>query len=396
MIYMDNAATTAVLPEVLDKMIPYYKDIYSNPSAIYSFAQKSKNAVEDARSVIADTLGAAPGEIYFTGGGSESDNWAVKLAADKYRDKGTHIITTAIEHHAVLHTTEYLEKLGFDVTYVKPDSNGYILPSKVAEAIRPDTILISVMTANNEVGTIEPISEIGKIAHERGIIMHTDAVQAYGHIPIDVTAMNIDMLSASGHKFNGPKGVGFLYVSNKVKFGSFIHGGAQERGRRAGTINVPGIVGMADAAKIHAQEMADDIAYISKLRNYMIDKIKSEIPYSYINGSLSDRLPNNINVSFEFIEGETLLIMLDQDGICASSGSACTSGSLNPSHVLKAMGITDSLSHSALRLSISKSTTYEDADYVIDRLKVYVDKLRQMSPEYLRNGAIGARHGKLE
>lgn len=385
MIYMDNAATTAVLPEVLDKMIPYYKDIYSNPSAIYSFAQKSKNAVEDARSVIADTLGAAPGEIYFTGGGSESDNWAVKLAADKYRDKGTHIITTAIEHHAVLHTTEYLEKLGFDVTYVKPDSNGYIPPSKVAEAIRPDTILISVMTANNEVGTIEPISEIGKIAHERGIIVHTDAVQAYGHIPIDVTAMNIDMLSASGHKFNGPKGVGFLYVSNKVKFGSFIHGGAQERGRRAGTINVPGIVGMAEAAKIHAQEMADDIAYISKLRNYMIDKIKSEIPYSYINGSLSDRLPNNINASFEFIEGETLLIMLDQDGICASSGSACTSGSLNPSHVLKAIGITDSLSHSALRLSISKDNTYADADYVIERLKVYVDRLRQMSPEYLRN-----------
>ena len=385
MIYMDNAATTAVLPEVLDKMIPYYKDIYSNPSAIYSFAQKSKNAVEDARSVIADTLGVAPGEIYFTGGGSESDNWAVKLIADKYRDKGTHIITTAIEHHAVLHTTEYLEKLGFDVTYVKPDKNGYITPESIESAIRPDTILISVMTANNEVGTIEPVADIGEIAHKHGIIFHTDAVQAYGHIPIDVTAMNIDMLSASGHKFNGPKGVGFLYVSNKVKFGSFIHGGAQERGRRAGTINVPGIVGMAEAAKIHAQEMADDISYISKLRNYMIDKIKSDIPYSYINGSLSERLPNNINVSFEFIEGETLLIMLDQDGICASSGSACTSGSLNPSHVLKAMGITDSLSHSALRLSISKDTTYADADYVIERLKVYVDRLRQMSPEYLRN-----------
>lgn len=396
MIYMDNAATTAVLPEVLDKMIPYYKDIYSNPSAIYSFAQKSKNAVEDARSVIADTLGAAPGEIYFTGGGSESDNWAVKLVADKYRDKGTHIITTAIEHHAVLHTAEYLEKLGFDVTYVKPDKNGYITPESIESAIRPDTILISVMTANNEVGTIEPVANIGEIAHKHGIIFHTDAVQAYGHIPIDVTAMNIDMLSASGHKFNGPKGVGFLYVSNSVRFGSFMHGGAQERGRRAGTLNVPGIVGMSEAAKYHACNMAEDNEYVSRLRDYMIGRIQSQIPYTYINGSLSERLPNNINVSFEFIEGETLLIMLDQDGICASSGSACTSGSLNPSHVLKAMGITDSLSHSALRLSISKSTTYEDADYVIGRLKVYVDRLRQMSPEYLRNGATCARHGKLE
>lgn len=385
MIYMDNAATTAVLPEVLDKMIPYYKDIYSNPSAIYSFAQKSKNVVEDARALIADTLGAAANEIYFTGGGSESDNWALKLVAEKYKDIGKHIITTAIEHHAILHTAEYLEKMGYDVTYIEPDNNGYISPSKVADAIRPDTILISVMTANNEVGTIEPISEIGKIAHERGIIMHTDAVQAYGHIPIDVKTMNIDMLSASGHKFNGPKGVGFLYVNNHVKFGSFIHGGAQERGRRAGTINVPGIVGMAAAAAIHSKNMADDNEYISKLRDYMIDKIKTEIPYTYVNGSLTDRLPNNINISFEFIEGETLLIMLDQDGICASSGSACTSGSLNPSHVLKAMGITDSLSHSALRLSISKDTTYDEADYVIDRLKIYVDRLRRMSPEYQKN-----------
>lgn len=385
MIYMDNAATTAVLPEVLDKMIPYYKDIYSNPSAIYSFAQKSRNAVEDARAVIADTLKVSPDEIYFTGGGSESDNWALKLVADKYKDKGKHIITTDIEHHAILHTAEYLEKQGFDVTYIRPDNSGVISPDKVLDAIRPDTVLISVMLANNEVGTIEPIAEIGKLAHERGIIVHTDAVQAYGHIPIDAAAMNIDMLSASGHKFNGPKGVGFLYVSNKVKFGSFIHGGAQERGRRAGTINVPGIVGMAEAAKIHAQSMEDDNAYISKLRDYMIDKIKSEIPYAYVNGSLTDRLPNNINVSFEFIEGETLLIMLDQDGICASSGSACTSGSLNPSHVLKAMGITDSLSHSALRLSISRATTYEEADDVIGRLKIYVDRLRQMSPEYQRN-----------
>ena len=385
MIYMDNAATTAVIPEVLDKMMPYYKDIYSNPSAIYSFAQKSKNAVEDARAVIADTLGAAPNEIYFTCGGSESDNWALKLTADRYKDKGKHIITTAIEHHAVLHSAEYLEKSGYEVTYVAPDKDGYITPESIESAIRPDTILISVMTANNEVGTIEPVADIGKIAHEHGILFHTDAVQAYGHIPIDVKAMNIDMLSASGHKFNGPKGVGFLYVSNSVRFGSFIHGGAQERGRRAGTLNVPGIVGMSEAAKYHACHMAEDNEYVSKLRDYMIDQIQSQIPYTYVNGSLTDRLSNNINVSFEFVEGETLLIMLDQDGICASSGSACTSGSLNPSHVLKAMGVTDSLSHSALRLSISKDTTYEDADYVIGRLKVYVDRLRQLSPEYKRN-----------
>lgn len=385
MIYMDNAATTAVIPEVLDKMLPYYKDIYSNPSAIYSFAQKSKNAVEDARAVIADTLGAAPNEIYFTGGGSESDNWALKLTADRYKDKGKHIITTAIEHHAVLHSAEYLEKSGYEVTYVEPDKDGYITPESIESAIRPDTILISVMTANNEVGTIEPVADIGAIAHKHGILYHTDAVQAYGHIPIDVKAMNIDMLSASGHKFNGPKGVGFLYVSNSVRFGSFIHGGAQERGRRAGTLNVPGIVGMSEAAKNHACHMAEDNEYVSKLRDYMIDRIQSQIPYTYVNGSLTDRLANNINVSFEFIEGETLLIMLDQDGICASSGSACTSGSLNPSHVLKAMGVTDSLSHSALRLSISKDTTYADADYVIERLKIYVDRLRQLSPEYKRN-----------
>jgi cysteine desulfurase len=382
---MDNAATTSVRAEVLEKMLPYFTENYSNPSAVYSFAQKSKNAVEDARAVIAKTLNAAPSEIYFTAGGSESDNWALKVVAEKYKDKGGHIITTAIEHHAILHTAEYLEKNGFSVTYLDPDSDGIISPEAVEAAIRPDTVLVSVMAANNEVGTIEPIKAIGEVAHRHGIFFHTDAVQAYGHIAIDVEDMNIDLLSASGHKFNGPKGVGFLYVNNLVKFGSFIHGGSQERGRRAGTINVPGIVGMAEAARIHALEMESDAEYVGKLRDYLIEKIRSEIPYTYVNGSLTNRLPNNINISFEFIEGETLLIMLDQQGICASSGSACTSGSINPSHVLKAMGISDSLCHSALRLTISRATTYDDADYVVAKLKEDVTKLRAHSPEYERS-----------
>jgi cysteine desulfurase len=384
MVYMDNAATTSVRAEVLEKMLPYFTENYSNPSAVYSFAQKSKNAVEDARAVIAKTLNAAPSEIYFTAGGSESDNWALKVVAEKYKDKGGHIITTAIEHHAILHTAEYLEKNGFSVTYLDPDSDGIISPEAVEAAIRPDTVLVSVMAANNEVGTLEPIKAIGEVAHRHGIFFHTDAVQAYGHIAIDVEEMNIDLLSASGHKFNGPKGVGFLYANNLVKFGSFIHGGSQERGRRAGTINVPGIVGMAEAARIHALEMESDAEYVGKLRDYLIEKIQSEIQYTYVNGSLKNRLPNNINISFEFIEGETLLIMLDQQGICASSGSACTSGSINPSHVLKAMGISDSLCHSALRLTLSRVTTYDDADYVVAKLKEDVTKLRAHSPEYER------------
>lgn len=384
MIYMDNAATTAVKPEVLDKMLPMFTDTYSNPSAIYSFAQKSKTAVEDAREQIAGTLNCSPSEIYFTAGGSESDNWAIKSVAEKYADKGRHIITTAIEHHAVLHTAEYLEKCGYEVTYLMPDSEGVISPESVEKAVRDDTILISVMAANNEVGTIEPISEIGAVAHRHGIIFHTDAVQAYAHIPIDVEAMNIDLLSASGHKFNGPKGVGFLYASNFIKFGSFVHGGGQERGRRAGTINVPGIVGMSAASALHAAGMNEDTKYQRELRDYMIDRICSEIPYTHVNGSLTDRLANNINISFEFIEAETLLILLDQSGICASSGSACTSGSLNPSHVLKAMGVSDSLSHSALRLTISADTTREEADTVIDTLKKHVARLREKSPEYGR------------
>lgn len=384
MIYMDNAATTAVKPEVLDAILPYYTDIYSNPSAIYSFAQKSKNAVEEAREQISRTLNCSASEIYFTAGGSESDNWALKLIAEKYKDKGRHIITTAIEHHAVLHAAEYLEKNGIDVTYIKPDSDGIVSAESIEKAIRPDTILISVMTANNEVGTIEPIEKIGLAAHKHGIIFHTDAVQAYGHIPIDVEKMNIDLLSASGHKFNAPKGVGFLYASNFIKFGSFIHGGSQERGRRAGTINVPSIVGMSVAAQMHSRTMQEDIKKETEIRDYMIEKICASIPYTHVNGTMENRLPNNINISFEFIEGETLLILLDQNGICASSGSACTSGSLNPSHVLKAMGVSDSLSHSALRLTISADTTYEEADFVIRCLKENVEKLRANSPEYER------------
>jgi cysteine desulfurase len=308
----------------------------------------------------------------------------LKATAEKYADKGRHIITTAIEHHAVLHTAEYLEKHGFEVTYILPDSEGFVSPEAVEKAVRDDTILISVMAANNEVGTLEPISEIGAMAHRHGILFHTDAVQAYAHIPIDVEAMNIDLLSASGHKFNGPKGVGFLYASNFIKFGSFVHGGSQERGRRAGTINVPGIVGMSAASALHAASLEEDTVYQRELRDYMINRICSEIPYTHINGSLNRRLANNINISFEFIEAETLLIILDQSGICASSGSACTSGSLNPSHVLKAMGVSESLSHSALRLSISTDTTRADADTVIEALKKHVARLREKSPEYER------------
>lgn len=390
MIYMDNAATTAVIPEALDKMLPYFTESYGNPSALYSFAQRSKNAVDNARDIIAATLSASLSEIYFTGGGSESDNWALKAVAEKYRDKGTHIITTAIEHHAILHTASYLEKQGFTVTYLPVDSEGRVSVEDVKKAVRPDTILISVMSANNEVGTIQPVQEIGALARERGILFHTDAVQAYGHLPIDVQKLNIDLLSASGHKFGGPKGVGFMYVRGPVKIGSFIHGGAQERGRRAGTINVPGIVGMGEAARIACDNIPLSMKKTAELSGYMTKRILTEIPDAILNGAklrtdaetdgFADisRLPNNINISLKDVEGETLLILLDQDGICASSGSACTSGSLSPSHVLKAMGVSDDMAHSALRLSISDKTTTGEADYVIERLKKHVAKLRSM------------------
>lgn len=382
LIYMDNAATTAVKPEVFEKMKPYFMENYSNPSSVYSFAGEAKKAVDDARDIIAAALNAKAAEIYFTGGGSEADNWAIKATAEAYKNKGKHIITSAIEHHAVLHTCGWLERHGYEVTYLPVDENGTVSPEKVEEAIRPDTILISIMFANNEIGTIEPIKEIGEIAKKHGVLFHTDAVQAFGHVPIDVQEMHIDMLSASGHKFHGPKGIGFMYMRNGLKLGSFIHGGAQERSRRAGTHNVPGIVGMGEAARIAMEQLEANAVKETEVRDYLIARVEKEIPYIKVNGHRENRLPNNINICFRFIEGESLLIMLDQKGICASSGSACTSGSLDPSHVLLAIGLPHEIAHGSLRLTISEDTTKEDADFVVDNLKSIVERLRSMSPLY--------------
>ena len=381
-IYFDNAATTQVYPEVFEEMKPYFTEYYGNPSSIYSFAGEAKKAVDHARKSVADLINAKTDDIYFTGGGSESDNWALKATAEAYASKGKHIITSTIEHHAILHTCAYLEKKGFEITYVGVDENGIIKLDELKAAIRPDTILISVMAANNEIGTIEPIAEIGKIAHEHGILFHTDAVQAFGHIPIDVEAMNIDMLSASGHKINGPKGIGVMYIRKGVKILSFIHGGAQERKRRAGTHNVPGIVGIGKAAELAKNNMEQRSEYETKLRDYFISRIESEIPYAKLNGDRVKRLPNNINFSFEFIEGESMLILLDQKGICASSGYACTSGSLDPSHVLLAIGLPHEKAHGSLRLTISEKNTKEEVDFTVDELKKIIERLRGMSPLY--------------
>ena len=382
LIYLDNAATTKTAPEVVEAMLPYFTEMYGNPSSVYSFSQKSKEAITAGREKIAKTLGANPEEIYFTAGGSESDNWALKATAEAYKEKGNHIITTKIEHHAILHTGEWLEKHGFEVTYVDVDEFGKVKLDELEKAIRPTTILISVMFANNEIGTIQPIKEIGEIAKEHGILFHTDAVQAYGHVPINVDDLHIDMMSASGHKINGPKGIGFLYIRTGVKIRSFIHGGAQERKRRAGTENVPGIVGFGKAAEIAAANMEERIKYESELRDYLMDRVIAEIPYARINGSRENRLPNNANFSFQFIEGESMLIMLDDKGICGSSGSACTSGSLDPSHVLLAIGLPHEIAHGSLRLTLSEETTKEDIDYTVDSLKAIVARLRSMSPLY--------------
>ncbi|MCI9271084.1 MAG: cysteine desulfurase NifS [Dorea sp.] len=382
LIYLDNAATTKTAPEVVEAMLPYFTEKFGNPSSVYSFASGNKDVITKQRELIAETLGAKANEIYFTAGGSESDNWALKATAEAYQDKGNHIITTKIEHHAILHTAEYLENRGFEVTYLDVDENGSVKLDELRAAIRPTTILISVMFANNEIGTIEPIREIGKIAREHGILFHTDAVQAFGQVPIHVDECCIDMLSASGHKLNGPKGIGFLYIRKGVKIRSFIHGGAQERKRRAGTENVPGIVGLGAAVSRAVRTMEERAAKETELRDYLIGRVMKEIPYTKLNGHGEKRLPNNANFSFRFIEGESLLIKLDMKGICGSSGSACTSGSLDPSHVLLAIGLPHEIAHGSLRLTLNEEITKEDVDYVADSLKEIVAELRSMSPLY--------------
>lgn len=382
MIYLDNAATTKTAPEVLEAMLPYFTEYYGNPSSIYSLGSGSKKAVNNARRILAETIGANQEEIYFTAGGSEADNWAIKAAAESYGQKGKHIITTKIEHHAVLHTCEYLEKQGFEVTYLDVDEHGLVSPEDLEAAIRPDTILITIMFANNEIGTLEPIAEIGKIARENGVLFHTDAVQAFGQVPINVDELHIDMLSASAHKLNGPKGIGLLYIRKGVKIRSFIHGGAQERSRRAGTENVPGIVGFGAAAERAVRIMEEKTAKEKELRDYLIKRMLEEVPYSWLNGHPQMRLPNNVNFSFRFIEGESLLIMLDMKGICASSGSACTSGSLDPSHVLLAIGLKHEEAHGSLRLTLSEENTKEELDTVVEEVKQIVARLREMSPLY--------------
>lgn len=382
MIYLDNAATTQVYPEVMEAMLPFFTEYYGNPSAIYSFADETKKAVDEARVTLAKGIHAKTEEIYFTGGGSESDNWALKAVAEAYGTKGKHMITTRIEHHAVLHTAEYLERQGFEVTYINVDKYGMIRLEELEAAIRPDTILISVMAANNEIGTIQPLEEIGKIAKGHGVLFHTDAVQAYGHIPLDVEKMNIDMLSASGHKVNGPKGIGILYIRKGVKIRSFIHGGAQERNRRAGTHNVPGIVGFGKAAELAFSNMEERMRKEAELRDYLIERVLKEIPYTRLNGDRTRRLPNNAHFCFRFIEGESLLILLDQNGICGSSGSACTSGSLDPSHVLLAIGLPHEIAHGSLRLTLSEMTTTEEIDFTVEQLKKIIERLRSMSPLY--------------
>ena len=379
-IYLDNAATTKTAGEVVDAMLPWFTENYGNPSSIYSLGAKSKEAVTQARETIAKSLGAQTEEIYFTAGGSEADNWALKAAAEAYGDRGKHIITSKIEHHAILHTCQYLEKHGCEVTYVGVDENGIVRLEELEAAIRPDTILISIMFANNEIGTIQPIEKIGEIAKKHGVLFHTDGVQAFGHIPMDVDAMNVDMLSASAHKINGPKGIGFLYIRKGVKIRSFIHGGAQERQRRAGTLNVPGIVGFGKAAELAFAHMEDHAAYETELRDYLIERVLGEIPHSRLNGERQKRLPGNANFCFRFIEGESMLIWLDRQGICGSSGSACTSGSLDPSHVLLAIGLPHETAHGSLRLTLSYENTKEEIDYTVEQLTEIIERLRGMSP----------------
>lgn len=382
MIYLDNGATTKTAPEVVEAMLPYFTENFGNPGGIYSLGSAGKKAVNQARRTLAEMIGARPEEIYFTSGGTESDNWAIKAAAEGCAQKGRHIITTKIEHHAVLHTCMDLEKRGFEVTYLEVDGYGRVEPEALEKAIRPDTVLISVMAANNEIGTLEPIGEIGRLARERGILFHTDAVQALGQIPMNVEELCVDMLSASAHKLGGPKGVGMLYVRSGLKIPSFLHGGAQERGRRAGTENVPGIVGFGAAAARAMRIMKDKTVREIELRDYLIRRIEEEIPYCRLNGHRTDRLPGNVNISFSFVEGESVLIALDMKGICASSGSACTSGALDPSHVLLAIGLEQSEAQGAIRFTLSEENTVEEIDTVVDCLKQSVARFREISPSY--------------
>lgn len=382
LVYMDYSATTYTKPEVLDEMLPYFTEKFGNPSSIYTFGRRSKSAVEEAREKTAKAIGAAEDEIYFTAGGSEGDNWALKGVALANRNKGNHIITTKIEHHALLHTCEYLQKQGFEITYLDVDEFGMISLEDLEKAITDKTILISIMFANNEIGTIQPIEEIGRIAHAHGVIFHTDAVQAVGNVEIDVKKMNIDLLSLSAHKFYGPKGIGALYIRKGTKIESLIHGGGQERKRRAGTENLPGIIGLGKAIELATSNIEEHNKKISTLRDKLLKGIMEKIPYSKLNGHPEKRLPGNINVSFHFIEGESLLLMLDQKGICGSTGSACSSGSLDPSHVLLAIGLPHEIAHGSLRLSLGDSNTDEDVEYVLEELPKIVQRLRDMSPLY--------------
>ena len=393
MIYLDNAATTKMAPEVLEAMLPYLTELYGNPGSIHACGAAGKKAVAQARRTIARAIGARPEEIYFTSGGTEADNWAIQAVAENCSHRGKHIITTKIEHHAVLHTCMELEKKGFQVTYLDVDREGKVSVDSLEAAIRPDTILISIMYANNEVGTIEPVAQIGAMARQRGILFHTDAVQAFGQVPLDVEELCVDLLSASAHKLNGSKGVGMLYIREGVGIGSLLHGGAQERKRRAGTENVPGIVGFGAAVERAMGRMEEKAAAERHLRDYLIGRLEQEIPYCGVNGSRTDRLPGNVNMTFRFIRGESALILLDMKGICASSGSACTSGAVEPSHVLMAMGLSEEDAHGSLRMTLSEENTVEELDYVVEQLRQIVGKLRDMSASYEAFLAAGEAEG---
>lgn len=378
-IYLDNAATTAVSQPVMEAMLPYYMQVYGNPSSVHSTGRDAKKAVERARRQVASALGCSAQEIYFTAGGSESDNWALKGAAFAHQEKGKHIITTQIEHHAILHTCQWLETQGWQVTYLPVDADGFVTVQQVENALRPDTVLVSVMAANNEIGTLEPVAEIGALCHERGVLFHTDAVQAVGAIPLDVEALHADMLSLSAHKFHGPKGIGALYIRKGVKIDPLIHGGAQERGHRAGTENLPGIVGLGKAIELAEEGLAENAARMTFLRNRLVSGLTEAIPDMRINGTMEKRLPNNVNVSFAGIEGEAVLLRLDLEGIAASSGSACTAGSLDPSHVLTAIGLTRDEAKGSLRLTLGTDTTQADIDEVVKKLPGIVASLREMT-----------------